>query len=661
MYIKTYPLYGLEKTVTIPIVRRAILDLIYVFNISPDALVENKLTSTDEVNKHYSLSRHSRRYTDLATTKVTMDYKEEMTGVDMTTVKIIGNNRKPILEYKDNFKVTPLSIPTKLLITMKLESKNESEVSRAINNFRFLWASGSTVLQHSAIIRYYPDAKIFGFLSSLHKQMNAKFNKEIDIETFISLFKNDSLKVARPVTGDWSKASLIVEEKLTNMQGVMNSLENVEMSYDKDRGLYSMEIEYELSYDKPSFLNMTYEPVIHNVVLEDRYLDQSNKITDNQFNVITDYYVKGDMPNVLDIIGRMVDNKNFITVPDFDAFKEPSTMGTTVLSVLVVLDSLELFNIHSIGDVHINPLFIDLMMRDKDYIFDPFSSILFVELQENDVTVLNRLSLRDDGMIMIDSFDPAKRYRVLLNVNTNSKMLPQRADGSLKESISLLKNRRVFTNNNAIDTLLLAGLSQDAVDLVKELISPIDSIENLSLINRDRKLTLLDDDIDSLVRKLTTASSYLNNVPITSTGITNELEVIDKLSIMYILDGFEVPQLTSSILENNVMIISGSNNINESIEIVKTDKISIIEVIHNDKKVRIINNLSLSLIVYDNGIYMYKDNKITSLTNISRFTDLFMGYLTSDVATRDIALQKTVMISSIIALGMNELPNYEYI
>lgn len=655
MYAKTYPLYGLEKTVTIPIVRKVAIDIMNLFNISPDTLINNHIMSSDDVNNRYSLANKSRRYVDLATTSLSMDYDEIMSPTDLSTVKLQGNNTKPILYSYSNFKVQSLTIPTELDITFKLESKNKSEVSRLLNGLRFSFISQSSVNTHEAMVRYYPPSEILTFMSDLHKQLNTKYQKELPIEDFIKLFKSDSLQLAKPINGDLSKASLVVEYASTNMLGVLEDMDSKEIDYDKETGTYFIDIKYKVSYDKPTYLNMSYQPIIQNMVLKDKYLNKTTTINNDQYIKSKTNYLRGDTSSVLRTLDLLIGDKPFINIPTFDNFRTPSNIGTTVLSILVVLDqSKELFNLNNLGDLSINPMLIDFMITDKENIFEPYESLFFIELQEDDKTVLNRLSIDDNGLLSIDEFKDSSRYRVLLNVNDQPRTLRSSVTDKLLKVYKDLNNRKLFTSRNTTRILNSLNIPEETLVNIENLINPND-IDDLHLFNDSNYLTVLNSDIDNILNTLLDNETYMNNIPLSDSNLDGEQIVLELLKNTYILQGYSIPNLIASLLKNTVMVAVGNDTFGGQTKIIKSSSTSIIDINNDFLKVRIIMDENIVLILKDELLYALEDNKLVSLTNLSRFTEYFKGYVTKINPGQDSSLERTVMVSNILSLGYKEL------
>lgn len=640
MVTRVYPLRNLEKTVTLPIVRGIISDLMHVFNIPKESLLENHIMTSGEINKFYSLNNGNNRYTELASTKVEFDYKE---GIDLDNLSRSIDDVKNIFLYnKNDFKGSLSTVSNNLNITMKFSSRNESDVTLAVNSMRYIVLSGLSTLRHTIKYYFYPDSKITRFLQDLKEILDEKYGKVVDIKDFTSLFAKNGLSLATDVTGGSDNASLVVRKEIKGIIGEFIDMLDVEATYDRDKGLYSVEVDYKISYDRPLAVTLQYEPTINNTVLKDGYLDDMS-ISNEAFNEIVNCQDNGKLIDLSDFYSKGTRDLKMINIPSFDRYGQCSDIGNTFMSILVVKDvSNVLFNLKDLGDYTINPLFIEYIERVKEKVFEPYESIFLVELIVDNIVTYGKLSINDDLDIIIDDMKDVSRYRVRLSiVNDVSNMNLQQAP--LRASFEVLTNRRVLTSLYVSRCLKTLGIPEDILTDIVSLINPSDYSTLLHMYTDDRsQLTVLVDSIDSLTNKIK-YDSYLNDTILSqnTNHLTEPLNIIDKVLNHYRwdynvsnleVDYKKVTESDSYILYDNIEKYSDKdgNPAHYEIEILKLETIMIINMKMgpSDRNIRVISNGATSVLVDEGSIYIIKD-KVYSLTNLSRFTDLFYGHLTT--------------------------------
>lgn len=236
--------------------------------------------------------------------------------------------------------------------------------------------------------------------------------------------------------GDASKAILVVAEKQIGVQGWFDFIEPVEAEKNEDGPMWQVQFIYRFNYQKPVELNAQYPLVVHNQLIDDKFIPKLVEQDPDKKRSYKGMY-KWDLDN-FDYTARQAPRKlGGIAIPDFDEWIPDNVVNytTTFISWMVVVEPRDLqliMGTQDILDTGFHPSILAYMRKAGNKLVQRGQCALHLALyRENDAVVDGDLEI----VVTDKAFDvrtksmpdPRLKYHLRLSFCTNLSLYPEAA------------------------------------------------------------------------------------------------------------------------------------------------------------------------------------------------------------------------------------------
>lgn len=259
---------------------------------------------------------------------------------------------------------------------------------------------------------------------------------------------------------------MVINERVTRIQGYFD-FDGVPDKAEKPNDSENREIgfSYKFSYEKPVAYMVKYPIIIHNQLIDQKYLPIKKKQLSDK---VLKYSESTQALRAFENDERQASlNLNYgIMIPWFDEFKPRSILPSSAkifsaLCAITMEDKRTLFNLSEpIGDYMLNEnLLAFIKNSEKLYVNNAFESILSLELYSNNNYMgSNVLEIMDDFTVVAKTdLDIRNVYNIRLSIITNFKLLTEDAKSRLDYSPEV-KDLLVTILNKAMNAY---GASKD--------------------------------------------------------------------------------------------------------------------------------------------------------------------------------------------------------
>ena len=412
---------SIEQTIIRPTIVGLMQDLNYLFKIDTHIRtdIQNEIHQLAKIESFMN-KPISYRYGHEQNTYIDVSYTEETNDNRIMTNQLYrGNTSVHILnDVTNNVIIKPIYYFTDLKINITYKTKSQNDIHRFINNLKMLFIKNRETHYHKIIYHIHIPRPIKEFLEVIYDIQIDKNVIDKEFTEYIFDIGGTNLTLA----SNQSKHTILSYKDIqSNAIGMFSTdLTNPEMLYDKDTGYYSVNIEYQVSYNKPIYLYIQYPELICNTVLPSKYILQK------------DYYIEYNKVIVSD----------YLRVPKWDNNKITTLKPHMVIvfSVLVIpsnsINGL-LCNLNELIDFELDPSIRECLMNGEyQHILKPYDSIIHIEFYGNDRLLDNEewLEINSDLDISLKKdIDITKNYRIVLLVVDDYSYLSNDAKKRIKE------------------------------------------------------------------------------------------------------------------------------------------------------------------------------------------------------------------------------------
>jgi len=413
------------------------------------------------------LNSSADRFASFDTTKAIFIEVEEDHDIDnVATSSVHGYGAQPVfLDKALGVAIVPLYTKVELKITMRYRTHSRTEAMRWRDDMRLRISQMRDVNTHVIKYHYLLPAEILILLKDIYTQREAiePYN-----EGFVEYFKSkstDRLTLIGDLVG--KDARLGIAETQTRVFGYYDFEPLPDKpEKDNDKGIWTVTLNYKLTYDKPYACHVRYPVMVHNQLLPFAYTAFTDTSVDLNKMVLS---FQGSLYAMRAFeydttMNAVVDPQAYIKLPEFDDYVIPQAMpGTgTVLMALTQVenDRKTLLNLKELDPIILDQDLLDwLIAGEYQYICQRFRSIVQVNLYRND-TLVTHTALTCDGGLNIRSLTDLNlrnQHRIRLSLVTDISYLDSDAIRRLRNNPKvfvkiigalneLLKNHPDFNN-----------------------------------------------------------------------------------------------------------------------------------------------------------------------------------------------------------------------
>lgn len=457
-------LHGIEESITRPILIQVVSDVKTLLGLKKD--IFTIFNPKDNLNKQKTESGDVIGKNTITADKITIEYEEN--SEDLGGINLIPSRPdfKPI--YKDDdigSKFTPICHSRKLTIQFRYINKSKSKVFSIANKLKLLPSSDSADRLHDLEYSYL----IPNFLSKLLMEINNLKNtripdgEKLSLEQYIDNTFDNRLDFANTLDGDITKSELAIREAQLDIEGYFtDDLESLKPEYDDTEGAWVLDFTYELQYEKPVTLLITYPILIYNNVIDKFFRTFNNVKQKRDFREIR----TGRAQDMYNVVQREQDvndplflaPKNYyLKIPEFDTYTLPnnSSKYMRLCSILTQVDEIDntiLFNLNEIPKLKLKKVYYDYLLLNRDHISKEYETIILLELYQDDKKdYTNKIYIENDGTLKSTiGLDYKKTYRVTLSILLDPDCLVTKFKEQLKQIVKADLNTQPRVDGTSI-------------------------------------------------------------------------------------------------------------------------------------------------------------------------------------------------------------------
>lgn len=425
-------------SVTRPVTSGIVRDLINYFELPNDTSIRY-MGSAGEVAQRGSQLADERSnlhfpFGERVDVELTETYLEE--GVLNTAVKRRDNN--PVfLDEGLMVAMRPVYTKTEATISFRYRATNKTQAYKWRDALRRRMTQGTQALLHE-LIYHYPIPPVFhAILREVHGKRESVAGYGESFTQWLEKHYDPRMTVLSNLDG--SRGAVAIPEKQIQVQGWLSfESEPDEPEKDREGDTWLLSFDYTFQYDKVTAMVIDYPIVVHNQLLDDKYLDLEKP------------YNPYDVPRRPSYTGRLNDSFSRINynpdtafqgvvMPDFDDWR-PSGNNFKEIPIVTSLIGVELddpyqvVNLMDLGDVSLTQSVINYLFRERRYLGTYLASPFHVTFYRGK-TALSANSFYIDEDLNVrtrEPLSPRDVHHVRLSIVTDLRNLSSRAQESLR-------------------------------------------------------------------------------------------------------------------------------------------------------------------------------------------------------------------------------------
>lgn len=389
------------------------------------------------------------------TSIVEISSHEKSVADTIGVLKNNGNNTTTIINSQ-SFNVSEISYETENFITMHVRSKNRGRLEKLISSLQFRSRGGKITYLLGSEYYYYLPATVNKLLTYFSELNNLNRDKPLTPTEYLSSIDMvgfsynalDRLENTQPAR------YRTIAQIATTIIGV-NSLEITH-----NDGIYSLSFEIESQYDRVGTLSVSYNNVIHNSLLEDKYLLSPVLLNGYGDGQRTGYEDLLDTFNNVKLTRKELIDRypyRYIHIPRVDNYIGYSIGGERILlSILTTIDDSNiLVNLHELGVDKIEPILLNFLKSEHEYLTKFLESKFSIKLFTNGIQQPSSLLTIDEELnVWVNKkLDIEKIHRVVLTSIDSSDSLTRRAYNAIDKYKKKLDNTVIILNNKIVDIM----------------------------------------------------------------------------------------------------------------------------------------------------------------------------------------------------------------
>lgn len=427
-------------SVTRPVTTGIVKDLIDYFELPNDTNIRYLGTAGEAAQRGSQLagarSGSSFPFTERVDVDLSETYLED--GVLTTAIKRHENNYI-FLDKQLLVSLKPVYTKTEATITFRYRATNKTQAYKWRDTLRRRMSQGTQALLHE-LIYHYPTPPVFhAILREIHAKRENVAGYGEDFTAWLEKHYDHRMTVLSNLDG--SRGAVAIPEKQIQVQGWLSFNDQPEEPEKEDDGdSWIVSFDYTVQYDKVTGMVMDYPIVVHNQLLDDKYLDLQEPY--NPYNVKRKPSHSGRLNDTFSRINYNADTAfQGVSIPSFDDWKPAGSNYRTVpiftsLIGVELGDPHQVVNLMELGETALSQSVTNFIFRHRSKIPHYQASAFHLTFYKGKMAV-------DPGAFYIDEdlnvrahnpLDPRDIHHVRLSVMSDLRNLsPQGKDDLRKD------------------------------------------------------------------------------------------------------------------------------------------------------------------------------------------------------------------------------------
>lgn len=425
-------------SITRPIVTGMVKDLIDQFGLPNDTSIRYLGNVGEAAQRGSQLTDHrsgsSFPFTERVDVNLEEQYLEE--GVLNTSVKRHDNN--PVfLDPQLLVSMKPVYVKTEATITFRYRTQSKTQAHQWRDALRRRMTQGTQANLHELIYHYPIPGIIHKILEEIHSKRETVAGYGDSFTDWLRNHYDSRMTVLSNLDG--SRGIVAIPEKQIQVQGWF-SFESEPDQPDKDNegDAWIVEFNYTFQYDKVTSVVLDYPIVVHNQLLDDKYIDFEKAY--NPYNVPRRPSHTGRLNDAFSRINYNPDSAfKGVNLPTFDDWtpRGKSKRDTPIFTSLigVELDNpTQIVNLMELGDISLTQSVINFIFRERQYLTTYLASVFHITFYKGRMPVSAEDIYIDEHLNVVARapLDPRDVHHVRLSVIHDLKNLSARAKEALR-------------------------------------------------------------------------------------------------------------------------------------------------------------------------------------------------------------------------------------
>lgn len=424
------PLIDTQRTVVRPVVDSIISDLITYLKLPKN--VERKYTSEyNPVPSAGSTIDQPDPIVQLGSVpRIYIRYIDKTAEENLITQQVQKHDYDPIFaDQSTGTFIRPVYADSNLEITITANFTSRAKAQDWHTNFVYKANQMREIYLHNLNYHYLLPSSVYKLLDMVYTLREQVEGEGLTKEDYIRKYFTKKLTITSDVGG--VNKALAIAEIQTRVVGTLESNNLPEKpTYDDGMNVYTSEITYKLTFNKPIGLYLHYHILIHNQLIPYSYMDHTTVGKIEDYSGTPSYLYEGmyeyDKTMNRDTQHRLPKIYRIPKEDEFIPFLNGLRSSIIFSALLTIEDNEPLLNLNDLGDYVIDE---DIMyfIKDSEYLYlgDIYKSGLTLLLYINEqMAPSGSLKVDKDGNVT-PSFKLSKkdRHRVVLVLNTDPNLI----------------------------------------------------------------------------------------------------------------------------------------------------------------------------------------------------------------------------------------------
>ena len=464
----TLPLDHVFATITRSVAKSSLTQLAYFTDMQVGRIIFNERGESSKPNTaNRTNSGQMDTPLELESSNVLTCRYEEVFKEDSRDPTVNTNDQPPIFDAPElGINVRPTVAKTTLRITCKLRSRSYNTMATWLSKFRMETMKRVATNTHDLNYTYTLPDELCAYLFDVHTMTQKIAPTGVNLKDWTNERYTNGLFVRSNSNDTVNKLAINVNLKgaLGIFSGIPDAIET-----NKEKGISQVEFTYEITYDKPTLLDIEYQKFIHNQTIDPVFINLWARTpelsTPAEITHLSNQFAGFKYP--VQYVGY---NDIFFDMEDRFLPKPHRGDYSTILVApmqIVEADLRDVINLNDLSDaVGITPDLLSELSRFSECLHIPNQTPFTVELHEvgtrkviKQITIDSDLNLRS-----VEDCDLTKRYYVHITVLTDLGKLPgtvleeyQTHPNEFVYLISLLNPEIVQVTENLADNIVTLG------------------------------------------------------------------------------------------------------------------------------------------------------------------------------------------------------------
>lgn len=334
------------------------------------------------------------------------------------------DNIPTFLDDKLQVLIRPVKSPVEITLNIEYRAESKSKAQAWKNRMETKLYTYGEINLHTATYQYMMPLWFMDILREIHTLRETVAPYGEDFSEYLAGHINSQATTITSLDG--GAVNLTIAETQIRIQGLYDFVVAPEKAEKSDNGsVWTTTFTYKFMYDKPIGMNMLYPVIVHNQVIDSRYIriDDAPNLDNHRksFSLSGNALHYFERPNEIYLYK---DVRKVVTVPVFDEYRPNVELHatSTLFTALMQVDQANpkvLFNINDIGDYEIDPDVLEFI-KDSEWrwLTVPYKTMFNISLYVNScLAESQRITCDQDlNVSSINDLDPRNIHQVRFSI-----------------------------------------------------------------------------------------------------------------------------------------------------------------------------------------------------------------------------------------------------